>query len=87
VVAGATAAPADREALRPAAARRDGALLPSSRAACSMDVVGAEALAEAATMRPAREASPHCLPRSWSCVTTAVDGLRGFHPSGRFAHL
>ena len=63
MVAGATAAPADREALRPAAARRDGALLPSSRAACSMDVVGAEALAEAATMRPAREASPHCLPR------------------------
>jgi hypothetical protein len=66
-VAGAVAAPAaDREALRPAAARRDGALLLSSRAACSMDVVGAEALAEAATMRPAREASPHCPARGLS---------------------
>ena len=75
MVAGATAAPADREALRPAAARRDGALLPSSRAACSMDVVSAEALAEAATMRPAREASPHCLPRSWSFVKAPVKSI------------
>jgi len=74
VVAGATAAPA-REALRPAAARRDGALLLSSRAACSMDVVSAEALAEAATMRPAREASPHCLPRSWSFVKAPVKSI------------